>query len=191
MAQVIQCEKKHYYDYEKYRECPHCRDRLGVYQNTLEMQRKAAALATEYINSKRKVSAQPETTVVSDRMDEAYFVTGWLVCISGPDTGHCFNLFHGYNTAGRSQENRICLEKDNMIDEEVHFSIIYDDRKNRFFLLPESTLGSVYLNGQLQTEAVQIYTGNIIQAGNTEFEFVAFCRDNRRWKKAGEKYICE
>lgn len=182
MMRVIQCKNKHYYDSEKYKECPHCRDGLNSYQNTLELQKEAAILATEYINS-RRTSISPETIQVSSKVDEAYFVTGWLVCISGPDIGHSFNLFQGYNTAGRSQNNKICLEKDNMIDENVHFSIIYDDRKNRFFLLPESSRYSVYLNGQQQTEAVQIYTENVIQVGKTELEFVAFCRENRKWKR--------
>lgn len=111
-----------------------------------------------------------------------YFVTGWLVCVDGPDTGHSFNLHHGYNTLGYNKDNQVCLSKDLTVSQKVHCSVVYDDRKNRFFLVSEKN-NDTYLNGKHLENVSIIQTGDIIQLGKTQLEFIAFCRESRKWDK--------
>lgn len=179
MPLIVQCRNKHYYDAEKYKECPHCGQTVNTGETIQDIKKKKSDLAQQYIKSfSQEFSEQIRQP---EQHNKEYFVAGWLICISGPDLGHCFNLFKGYNTVGQSYGNNICMEKDKKIDQDVHFSVIYDNRKNKFYLLPESHTLSTYLNGQKQKEASQIQSGNIIKAGESEFEFIAYCRENKKW----------
>lgn len=111
-----------------------------------------------------------------------YFVTGWLVCVEGPDRGHSFNLYYGYNTIGYSRSNSICILEDTKIARKVHCSVVYDDRKNNFYLLPEREI-AVYLNGRPVEEGECIHTGDKLNAGESGFVFIAFCEGDRKWKR--------
>ena len=42
-------------------------------------------------------------------------VVGWLVCVTGPNTGRDYRLFARINTIGRAEKNDVCLKGDNTI----------------------------------------------------------------------------
>ena len=209
--EIVQCENSHFYDKSIFLRCPHCENGLPQPENEIQRKREIAKYASEYIQEFR-VGVEPETEYrpmrkgnVSGVTDERntvavpenqdvktigykteqqknYFVTGWLVCVEGPDRGHIFNLYYGYNTIGYSRSNSICLLEDTKIAKKVHCSIIYDDRKNSFYLLPEAAY-AVYLNGKLIEEEENIRTGDKLKAGESGFEFIAYCEGDRKWKR--------
>lgn len=111
-----------------------------------------------------------------------YFVTGWLVCVNGPDIGHSFNLHYGYNTIGYRVTNSICLIGDISEGKDIHCSIVYEDKKNQFYLVPEQDTKTL-LNGVPIEKPTVLATGDLIGIGLAEFEFIAFCRENRKWDK--------
>lgn len=111
-----------------------------------------------------------------------YLVAGWLVCVEGPDMGYSYNLYYGYNTIGCDSTNRICLNRNSGAAESVHGSIVYENRKNKFYLVPEKEK-TIYLNNICHTEIQELTSGNSIRIGKDQFEFIAFCKGNRKWDK--------
>lgn len=231
MANVVKCERGHYYDSSVFIKCPHC-EAGGVSEAQSSGYRaEVSKLATEYLRSRRPVntplfSADPPTEEqplrhraeyapenvrqapaeerapanaregggYSNAKDDVktvgfapssqknFCVAGWLVCVAGPHRGYSYNLYYGYNTIGYSRRNRICLMEDVTVAREEHCSVIYEDRKNRFCLVPAPGQDT-YRNGEKVEGMADLQTGDVIRLGKTELEFVAFCRDGRRWEK--------
>lgn len=127
-----------------------------------------------------------KTTSFATGSENNYLVTGWIVCIDGPDEGYSYNLHYGYNTIGCGLENQICLSKETGASEATHCSIVYEDHKNQFYLLtePEQT---VYLNGECESKPMRLVNGDLICVGEDVFELVTFCRGERKWKKKNRK----
>ena len=198
---VVRCSKGHYYDDEKFARCPHC----GVLEDLQEGEQKAAHAPREGITiplfrRKSRGTPQEDKKTVAIQADIGHagddqktigffdsakgndFVTGWLVCVKGPEKGRDYRLFHGFNRIGRGVDAGVYIASDSQISKEGHCSIVYDDRSNRFSIVPEGG-NSTYVRGQLLTVPETLTTGDIIQMGESSFEFVAFCREGRVWER--------
>ena len=110
------------------------------------------------------------------------YVTGWLVCVEGPEKGRDYRLHHGFNRIGRSVSMDIQVLDDPAVTRENHCSVVYDERKNQFSVIPSSG-ALTYCNGQLLTEPKPLNTGDEISLGNSRFEFIPFCREGKVWEK--------
>jgi len=137
----------------------------------------------EPVRKEETQSPENEVTVAFRAPKQSsYFVTGWIVCVDGPDKGHVFSLYQGYHSIGYGRKNQICLLEDLDIARGVHCYLVYDDRKNRFYLVPEGE-NHTFLNGELLDGPTEIFTGDNFRLGNSTFEFVAFCKDDRKWDR--------
>lgn len=135
---------------------------------------------------KRRIMGGERTVGFTFKDKKDYFVIGWLVCTEGPDIGHSFNLYYGYNTIGCRITNSIFfMDDDGSAAKDVYCSIVYEDKKNQSYLVPEKDT-KIFLNGMLIEKPEILLSGDIIRIGQTEFEFIAFCRENRKWDK---KYL--
>lgn len=76
----------------------------------------------------------------------------------------------------------VFIEEDRQISRSSHCAVVYEYNKNEFFLVPEGG-NLVYLNDEFLVGAVKLETGDVFKIGGSEFEFVAFCRGDRKWKK--------
>lgn len=123
-----------------------------------------------------------KTIGFSSNNQKNYMVTGWLVCVDGPHKGYSFNLYYGFNTIGYSRNNRISLLEDTSVAKKVHCSVVYEDRKNCFYLVPEEGQ-ETYLNDQHLTEASELKNEDRIHIGETQFVFIAFCGGERKWDR--------
>lgn len=110
------------------------------------------------------------------------YVTGWLVCLEGPEKGRDYRLHHGFNRIGRSFEMDVQVIDDPAVTREGHCAVVYDDRQNQFSVVPTSG-ALTYYNGQLLTGPERLKSGDEISLGNSRFEFVPFCREGRVWEK--------
>lgn len=110
------------------------------------------------------------------------YVTGWLVCLEGPEKGRDYRLHHGFNRIGRSFNMDVQVIDDPAVTREGHCSVVYDDRQNQFSVIPSSG-ALTYYNGQLLTGPERLKIGDEISLGNSRFEFVPFCREGRIWEK--------
>lgn len=131
-------------------------------------------------DSPELVSDNDKTMSFAADSQNNYLVTGWIVCIDGPDTGYSFNLHHGYNSVGCSHKCEICLSESSCVAKKVHCSLVYEGRKNRFYLVPEKEY-QTYVNGNCLAEIKEILSEDTICIGKDSFVFIAFCKAQRRW----------
>jgi len=111
----------------------------------------------------------------------ADLIAGWLVCIAGLEKGRDYRLYQGFNRMGRDYKMDIPVMEDKSLGREPVCAVVYDDKTNKFFAVQQQ--GNIaYLNGKVLQGAVEMKTGDIISAGKSQFEFVAFCREGRTWE---------
>lgn len=109
-------------------------------------------------------------------------VTGWLVGLTGEDTGKDFRLHTGKNFIGRSINMDVVLSEDKQVSREKHCSITYDPKGNKFFVSGEQG-NTIYLNGEIVESVREIGDGDILTIGATELAFVPYCKEERTWEK--------
>ena len=206
MAEVVKCEKGHFYDKSEFIGCPHCEAGMKDVRKTTGYRNEVSRYAAEYLEEQLKKKRPQREDLVTEskesqrnisRPDDGkdgktigfapssqrnYAVTGWLVCIDGPHKGYSFNLYYGHNTIGYSRDNRICLPEDTSMARKDHCSVVYEDRKNCFYLVPQKDQ-ETYLNDQRLTEVSQLKTEDKIKVGESRFVFIAFCGGERKWEK--------
>lgn len=197
---IVKCEAGlHYYDNEKYGKCPHCGVKLvnsgdfGVAEYRHMNDEKTVAYA-EPVGSEEQMTIMQNVKIsydlgkADDERTVAYhsaakgndYVTGWLVCIEGPEKGRDYRIHHGFNKVGRGSDMDIIIVEDTYISRGAQCQVVYDDRHNKFYLSPAG--GNIaYINDELLTKSVQLDDGDIIHIGRSSFEFVPFCRENRKW----------
>lgn len=202
---VVRCPQGHYYDGVKFSSCPHCGISIeGDSSEPAEKQPEAKARGGLFgwLDRDKTValsSSSPHTIALEqaenlEMEDDAKtigfysevkgndFVTGWLVCVEGPEKGRDYRLHHGFNRIGRDPGMQIQIADDPAVTRKNHCSIVYDDRSNQFSLVP-STGAITYYKENLLTKAEVLQMGDVIVIGNSTFEFIPFCRKGRVWKK--------
>ena len=109
--------------------------------------------------------------------------TGWLVAINGPGKGSVLTVGIGNNGVGRGDEPRVPIPfNDNEISRGQSFSVVYDPKHRKYYLLPGSGKTLVYFEDQPVLERIDLKTGMSFQVGQTTFRFVALCDDNFDWE---------
>lgn len=189
---VTRCEQGHFYDDEKYPECPHCkndlpaRPRRGISDVYTVLGEGSDAVAAAQQRQKLHVDlggagAQEGRTVGIFRTETGCEpVVGWLVCIEGRERGRDFRLHAGRNYIGRALKSDVALADDERVSRENHCSVIFDPRSSDFYLVNGSGDG-VTVNGERLTESRRLDTGERIELGGSTFVFIPFCGEGRSW----------
>lgn len=190
---IIRCSKGHFYDNEKFSQCPHC----GIFaaeDNDVTVayaDPKCGSPADDDMDKTVAISPYPEKEQIPQKAEKddektlsAYeqekgedYLVGWLVCVRGADRGRDYRLHQGFNRLGRASHMDIQVTDPTVPRTAV--SVVYDDRSNLFYAVQMES--SAYLNGTYLEGAVQLKTGDLITTGSEEFEFIAFCREGRIW----------
>lgn len=198
---VVRCLKGiHFFDDEKFNTCPHCQAMEAGEgfsegsdinsQITLAM-RDAGSNVSDLVG----VIAQnpPRERYHVDEVDNDVtvafhagekgndYITGWLVCISGPEKGRDYRIYHGINKLGRGNDMDIVIREDTRISREKVCDIIYDMKSNKFYIRP-STNGMIYIDNNMISEPRELVTGDTFTIGESTFEFIAFCRGDKKWE---------
>lgn len=192
---IVKCGKGHFYDNSKFSQCPYC----GIIEpdddvtvclvppTDQSVDDKTVALRTDPLsegnvqNTENIVDDDDKTVRFYEEQKGVDLIVGWLVCVSGMERGRDYRLHQGFNRIGRDYKMDIPVMDDKSLGREPVCAVVYDDRTNKFFAVQQQ--GSLaYLNGQVLQGAVEIKTGDIISAGKSLFEFVAFCREGRTWE---------
>ncbi|MDB4109334.1 hypothetical protein N9558_02865 [Porticoccaceae bacterium] len=109
--------------------------------------------------------------------------TGWLIATTGPGKGTVLTIGIGNNGVGRGDEPRIMIPFDDKeISRGQSFSVVYDPKHRRYYLLPGSGKTLVYFDEQPVLERLDIVSGMSFQVGQTEFRFVALCDETFDWE---------
>lgn len=204
MTKIIQCINQHYYDKDKYKECPYCRKssegKVWIYNQPWEVEevdpddeptRPLWQPAPQDINlgdggqnGVRGLGKSDENVTVGifkKHHQGNDLVTGWLVCTEGPSKGRDYRIRHGNNWIGRSQNSDIWMDADKAIANEKQCAVVYDGKSNHFYIVPGN--GTItHVNGTILSDPRALETGDVIGIGNSEFEFIPFCREGHTWK---------
>jgi hypothetical protein len=108
-------------------------------------------------------------------------VVGWLVCLEGPDRGRDFRLHGEKNFIGRSPIMDVCVPGDDTISREKHGVLIFDPKKQAFWVLPGESAGLVYLNGEIVHSPTPINRDDVLELGQTKLVLIPFCGDKYTW----------
>ena len=114
-------------------------------------------------------------------------VTGWLVCVKGPDRGRDYRIRSEKNFIGRSDRMDICIRGDETISRENHAAVSYNFRKNTFKLHPGDGRGLVFLNEEEVDAPIELAPYDRIEIGNTQLLFVPFCGEKFQWRSGDSR----
>jgi hypothetical protein len=159
---LTKCENGHFYDSDKYPECPYCntdllRDRSIV--RTGEAEQPAAV--------KTAAPAGP--------------VTGWLVVLDGPAKGRDLRLGVGRSFLGLDADGTpVTLSADAPLSTR-RAVLVYDEEKSAFTLLPGSSQELCYLGGDAVLTPQPLTGGETLRMGGAAMKFVPFCGAEFHW----------
>lgn len=120
-------------------------------------------------------------TETCEKVSSTQLPVGWLVCIAGKNVGVDYRVFVGKNSIGRSTENAIDLSGETSVSREKHAWVIFEPKKQEFFLKPGDGNSLVYLNDENVFDTVPLHNGDILELGNVKLLFVALCGPNFSW----------
>ncbi|MCI1695993.1 FHA domain-containing protein [Aneurinibacillus aneurinilyticus] len=109
-------------------------------------------------------------------------VTGWLVCIEGPQIGQDYRIMAEKNFIGRAEEMHIRIIGDNTISRRNHAVIVYDPKKRNFYLLPGDASGLAYHNNEAVYSPTELTAYDVIQLGRSKFIFIPLCGAHFEWE---------
>lgn len=108
-------------------------------------------------------------------------VTGWLVCVEGPERGRDYRLHTEMNYIGRSKSNDVVLSSDPTVSRERHALIAYDSRGKMFFFAPANGSSLVRQNGRPVLSTVELQAGDRLEIGSGIYLFVPLCGEGFQW----------
>ena len=178
---VTRCKNGHYYDDEKFSRCPFCGIDIGLSVSASGSGSSESEGRTIAFSEVQKLPDDDIKTIgiYSDQRGND-FLTGWIVCVKGPEKGSDLRLYHGFNRSGRGYGMQISIEADQTITRKNQCAIVYDGRANSFFLTPEEG-NEVLLNGEYLRVPAEIREGDVIGIGQGSYVFIPFCREGRVW----------
>lgn len=209
--ELIKCKNGHSYDPSITPECPECAklrgktvplinptsfeqpDSIGktvpIRRDTLPVNPPAAhwAEASDYMSanyaSENYAPTMPvgyDREGINEKAEQP--VTGWLVCIDGPEKGRDYRLHEEYNYIGRSSKMDVCIPNDPTVSRENHAIIAYDTQDRIFYFAPAGGASIVRHNGKAVLGNVELKQGDRIQIGKGTFLFVPLCGENFQWE---------
>lgn len=181
MANMTMCPNGHYYDGDRYSECPYCKpgsNAAGFSAGPSDMG------STMPLNQDRggRPSPDMEKTVRMVVQETGIDpVVGWLVCTAGKDKGKDFRLHTGNNFVGRSPDMDVTLT-DPSVSASNHFGISYDQRHERYFISMGTGKELVYVNGDpLPSGSRDLVKWDMIEVAGTTLMFIPLCGSTFSW----------
>ena len=182
---VVRCEMGHFYDDGKYPSCPHCESSAGGMEDAktvsgAAVERKLRSAGQQIVDFGAAARGDEKTVGIYKKKHGWDPVTGWLVCVAGPDKGREYRLHTGRNFLGRAVNMDIPVTGDMEISRENHCSVVFEPKSRVFLLAPGSA--NTYLNGRPLAESTVLSASDVIGAGSSEFVFIPFCGEGRVWE---------
>lgn len=185
---IVQCSRNHYYDDERNTSCPYCEkfNNAIAPESGINEQLTSYVDPSEYDDNAQLTEGYGDSVYEYEKTIGVFWdetqnllTTGWLVCVEGSQKGKNYTIHAGRNFAGRSLDMDIVLSDDNSIAREKHFSVVYEPKSIAFYLVCGE--GNTYLNNEAVVSQKEMFDGDIIQAGNSKYLFVPFCKEGRDW----------
>lgn len=182
----------HFYDDQKFDKCPHC-DKDGEHSKGSGLNPTVAKYSQKdptvslndvnnstvrFFDQNQDQAGASKTVSIFGTGKNSNPISGWLVCIQGENKGKSFDLHIGKNFVGRSMKSDVIIN-DPQISRENHFSIIYEPVSRKFFIMSGSSV--IHLNSSLLDHAQEMKEDDVIEAGESKFIFIPFCKEGRDW----------
>lgn len=196
MPNMQVCPNGHYYDSDRYAQCPYCKAPDSTLSSSGGGEIGATMpLPKDYLDNLDKGAVpapMPMPAAAAPVMEKTMRLTpedmqiepvvGWIVCIEGPDKGKDYRLHSGNNFVGRSGAMDVTLSG-KYVSSENHFCVSYDKRHDRYFAAMGVGQEMVYLNEEplAGANAVQIKHGDVIEIGKTKLMFIPLCGEKFHW----------
>ena len=186
---IVRCDMGHFYDSGKSSSCPHCESSIGGMDDVKTvsgsvLERMSRAAGPEIVDFGAPKPGDEKTIGIYKKEHGWDPVTGWLVCISGPERGRDYRLHTGRNFLGRAANMDISVSGDPEISRENHCSVVFEPKTQVFLLAPGGA--NTYLNKRAVTEAQELSSSDVIGAGVSEFVFIPYCSEGRGWGTIGD-----
>lgn len=190
MGRMIRCSEGHFYDSEKHTSCPICgvsgldigktkgKTPDDAFEKTVGAEGDERTHGTNTPLAKKKDDNLKTVGYWGKKLDP---VTGWLICIEGPDKGRDYRIRSEKNFIGRSPEMDIFIENDDHISRKNHAALSYNPRDNRYKIIPGEGRALVYLNGEDVDSPRNLNPYDRIELGGSKFIFVPLCGEHFQW----------
>jgi len=203
---LLRCNAGHFYDADKFDQCPHCgvgdADKSITVESATVPLRPMAPGATVSPTANAGWSRVPQNidpgvtipmtangTSDNDATIGVYVrkdtkiqpVVGWLVCVRGPSIGQDYRLVAGRNPIGRDASNPVSITEDRSISRAKHAIVTYDPHSNAFFVQPGESSELCYINGSVILESMPFNADDILTVGKTSLLFLPCCSGKFSW----------
>lgn len=166
---LTKCDSGHFYDGDKYPECPYC--------NTALMRDGGSGIVVPAGGD----APAPAPGVPQAPAAPAGPVTGWLVVMNGPRAGTDYRLGEGRSFFGLEKGQPCPLSPDAPLSVRM-LAVAYDPATGGFTALPGEGQTLAYLNGKAILTPLPLKDGDELGMGSARLRFVAFC-GSFRWPK--------
>lgn len=156
-------------------------EEAGVHTIPLQEIEERETLASQVAHAQQESAAGNKTMAFYGT--EAEPVTGWLVCVRGAEKGMSYPLKTGQNFIGRALNMDIALHKEQSVSRNKHAVIIFEPKKQIFFIQQGESSGLTYVNDELLMGMGQLKAYDQLQLGECELIFVPFCGPQFNWKE--------
>ncbi|MBP3634464.1 MAG: FHA domain-containing protein [Oscillospiraceae bacterium] len=200
---LLRCANGHYFDADKYAECPHCSQMMRhdlTQTEAIEIEQPGKDSVTT--TPPPEFPPQPPVSPVDPGDDfgpgkfdsdadvtVGYYsnlignepVVGFLVCTKGEYFGDSFSLKSGRNFIGRARNMDVILDLDPAVSRERHAIVVYEPRARVFIAQAGDSHGMFYVNDKvvLTNEPLKAY--DKLSIGNTELMFIPCCGPEFSW----------
>ena len=159
---LSKCESGHFYDSDKYPECPYCNTELQKDHSILH-------------------EGEAEQPAAVDKAAPAGPVAGWLVVLDGVAKGRDLRLGIGRSFLGLDADGTpVTLSADAPLSAR-QAAVVYDAEKNAFTLLPGSSQELCYLGEDALLKPQPLTGGEVLRLGGAALQFVPFCGADFHW----------
>ena len=182
------------YDNRRNKSCPNCSQEVAdsnignQYQSDADVTVMQRATFTSPIDATVSIQAvnheSPDDVTIGISLSESGNrrgeVTGWLVCVGGPDYGRDYQLRSNNNFVGRDMDMDVCIASDVDVHRQKHMTVVFEPNEKKFFCGPFG--GAVcYLNGENITKMSELHDFDRIKLGSTELIFRSLCGEDFEW----------
>lgn len=203
---IISCSKGHYYDSNRYSNCPYCSS--GGFSPTIDpFTENIPSEGQRYENTGGGIGATvdvdygdfapteapPVKNKVAESMSKTQFVdsftpvgaalpvVGWLVAVEGPCRGTDYRIHTGYNYIGR-EAGDICIHGDNTISAEKDANVTYVPQTKQFYIAHELGKNVLLVNNlPVIGGSMELHNYDMITIGTTKLLFIGLCGEKFSW----------
>ena len=77
----------------------------------------------------------------------------------------------------------VCVAGDESVSRDRHALVIFDPKKQVFWVAPGDASGLVYLNGDIVHSPVQMRGDDVLEVGQTRLVLIPFCGEKYSWSR--------